>query len=690
MLSAAPLQVLLSTGNSAPGVPGAVFADFANPAWPSPTVNDYGGEAFYAQLRDGIGGVTAGNDRGLWTTSLSGAFVLLARIGSPAAGTTGNFATLGQAIITSTGLTFYTGTLAHGGGIDSTNDHGIWTYDGAGHTTLVARTGSAAPGVAGGIFATFGPPSVRGNYLAFRATLAHGSGITTGNDAGIWATNSSGNLVLVAQNNVSSVLETFEPSHLTQLTTVLSPGDPVIDATGDVVFVCGNNGGQNGQPIIFGWHAQSLEIVFDSHVNPAPEPFGFGAGFLKSASQLVMDDHGAFVFSGITSNDVNEILSGDVNQNGSDGGGSIQGVALQYDPAIGTTQNFDMSSAPTISATGVIAFQSTLFATGSTSQDNGSGLWENTGDGLKFVVDGAARNPLVNDSGEMAYAVGSGANYSILGADGLGNTYPIVAAGQFIFLNGQSLPIVTLSSFDGAGQSSFNNFGQITFAASLGAAGGFLGRASVPGAALKFGLLSVTGTQAADTITVSNSNGVITATLNGIQIESVPHSKVTALWVNAGAGNDLVRVSGDLLSTINGGGGDDTLFGGTTGSLLVGGPGSDFLHGGPGNDTLIGGAGNDTLFGGAGNDQLYGNAGDDSLFGGPGADTLYGGAGNDTLQSLGGAVMYGLGGDNLFLAANGFADTIYGSSTGNNSAQIDPGGLDQIPNHDVQNVIAAT
>jgi choice-of-anchor C domain-containing protein len=58
--------------------------------------------------------------------------------------------------------------------------------------------------------------------------------------------------------------------------------------------------------------------------------------------------------------------------------------------------------------------------------------------------------------------------------------------------------------------------------------------------------------------------------------------------------------------------------------------GNDVLNGGAGNDQLFGNGGNDTLNGGAGNDSLFGGAGDDTLRGGAGSDRLDGGAGTDT------------------------------------------------------------
>ncbi|MBD9574350.1 retention module-containing protein [Pseudomonas sp. PDM23] len=58
--------------------------------------------------------------------------------------------------------------------------------------------------------------------------------------------------------------------------------------------------------------------------------------------------------------------------------------------------------------------------------------------------------------------------------------------------------------------------------------------------------------------------------------------------------------------------------------------GDDHLYGGDGNDILYGQGGNDFLFGENGNDILFGGTGDDQLTGGKGDDILTGGAGADT------------------------------------------------------------
>ena len=100
-------------------------------------------------------------------------------------------------------------------------------------------------------------------------------------------------------------------------------------------------------------------------------------------------------------------------------------------------------------------------------------------------------------------------------------------------------------------------------------------------------------------------------------------------------------LAGDLRDNrINGGGGDDDLYGGPGG-------GDDLLTGGPGNDRLYGGVGNDTLEGGPGDDRLRGGPDNDSLAGGEGDDTFFftPGGGDDAILD------FGAGADKLDLTA---------------------------------------
>ncbi len=159
-----------------------------------------------------------------------------------------------------------------------------------------------------------------------------------------------------------------------------------------------------------------------------------------------------------------------------------------------------------------------------------------------------------------------------------------------------------------------------------------------------------------------------------------------AVIVGGGQGNDRIDASAATLnavSTINGGAGDDQIFGSTGNNIINGGAGDDFieggggladvLNGGPGIDTLsyehsrgavtvdmstltalggitvsggdavgdqvannfenaVGSAGADTITGNAGNNVLVGLAGDDTLLGGDGNDIIIGGEGKDTVE----------------------------------------------------------
>ena len=103
----------------------------------------------------------------------------------------------------------------------------------------------------------------------------------------------------------------------------------------------------------------------------------------------------------------------------------------------------------------------------------------------------------------------------------------------------------------------------------------------------------VTGTEGNDSITVSDSGGVLGFDVNGVAGTLTGAASVT---VDARGGNDLVDASG--LTTL--------------GATLIGGAGDDFLTGGAGDDRIYGGAGNDILIGGLGTDLLDGGDGDDT------------------------------------------------------------------------------
>ena len=128
--------------------------------------------------------------------------------------------------------------------------------------------------------------------------------------------------------------------------------------------------------------------------------------------------------------------------------------------------------------------------------------------------------------------------------------------------------------------------------------------------------------------------------------------------INGGSGRDKVAVSGNSNATVNlskagnqntgfgtdkfvsiedidGGGGNDKLYGNNAANKIYGFDGADRLFGRNGNDTLSGGDGNDLLKGDSNNDKLYGGNGNDRLYLDAGTDLLNGGTGADYVYATG-------------------------------------------------------
>ncbi|NDV24084.1 calcium-binding protein [Desulfovibrio sp. JC022] len=102
-------------------------------------------------------------------------------------------------------------------------------------------------------------------------------------------------------------------------------------------------------------------------------------------------------------------------------------------------------------------------------------------------------------------------------------------------------------------------------------------------------------------------------------------------YIYAGSGDDkviLADATGPFAAangTIEGGSGNDTLYGGGI---------NDYIWGGSDDDTIDGKKGNDTLYGDSGNDSIDGSQGDDFIFAGSGNDNIDGGDDTDTLSYI--------------------------------------------------------
>jgi len=187
----------------APGIPGATFKTFGNPA-----INDTDHVAFQATVSGSKGsGIGATNNVGIWADSGTASRVLLARTGALAPGylalgTVGTFAGLSDPVYANDDTVAFLGTLSTTGTVTTINNKGIWLATGAALPALVARAGDYAPdasgsiGAASPVFKSFSQivlPDHGG--VVFTASLMIGvGGVSALNNTGLWAQDIDGTL----------------------------------------------------------------------------------------------------------------------------------------------------------------------------------------------------------------------------------------------------------------------------------------------------------------------------------------------------------------------------------------------------------------------------------------------------------------------------------------------------------------
>ncbi len=190
---------------------------------------------------------------------------------------------------------------------------------------------------------------------------------------------------------------------------------------------------------------------------------------------------------------------------------------------------------------------------------------------------------------------------------------------------------------------------------------------------------------------INNNGGNNHSLNNGIDMIYAGSGNDSA---NGGAGNDILY-GGNGDDNLNGGDGNDIIYGGNGDDVLLSGKGNDTIFGEDGNDvisingdTIIdhgfsyvdGGAGNDTIYGDAREDTFLGGSGDDHLDGGMGDDILYGGEGNDYLYAGANVgvvpaafaqfdILYGEEGNDYLEFSNQLDGELYGGS-GNDTYKL--------------------
>jgi hypothetical protein len=176
-------------------LPGVNFAGLFNEY----RLNSAGVYVFRSSLAGA--GVTTSNNQALWLRSPSGVLTLVARTGDQAAALPSGVTIsdiIGEPELDRSGRLAYRASLA-GPGIDSTNNNAIFIFDN-GTTTVLARRGDSAPGLPadvlldGSFQLTFGG----GGSIALRAQL-RGAGVSSSNNSAIWKRVGNGPFTLLAR-----------------------------------------------------------------------------------------------------------------------------------------------------------------------------------------------------------------------------------------------------------------------------------------------------------------------------------------------------------------------------------------------------------------------------------------------------------------------------------------------------------
>lgn len=159
-------------------------------------------------FRSGLGGSVSGN--GIFE-GRAGAFGLVVRTGTKAPGITGGvFASLGDPMIDDAGhVAFYASVKTGVSGITSANASGLWANT-SGKLAMVARAqGQASFCPAGSQFQAFEQVVLPGTGgPVFLATLVQGPGsVGPQNNVGIWSADSAGNLTLIARTGDGVVVD---------------------------------------------------------------------------------------------------------------------------------------------------------------------------------------------------------------------------------------------------------------------------------------------------------------------------------------------------------------------------------------------------------------------------------------------------------------------------------------------------
>ncbi len=390
---------IFSTGDLAPGITGASFSAFGNPA-----INDSDYVAFQATVTGSKGsGIVAANNSGIWADIGTNGLTLMARTGTPAPDYTGNssvgtFATLSDPVYADDNAVAFLGTLVVTGTVTKNNNTGIWATT-SGMLALVARIGDNAPDPAGMVspsgpvfssFAQFVLPDQGGAIILANLVNARG-GVTASNNQGVWAVDTSGVFrqiirkgdVLTANGGVKTVsaLSVFNaPAASAGQTRHFDAND---DLACKVSFT-------DGSTSVFTVQSLSIPTAIVSTKTTTP---GIAGGMFGVLGNPVINDLDDVAFQAtITGSKGSGIVAANNSGIWADIGTNVPtliartGTAAPDYNGASSVGTFATLSDPVYADDDAVAFLGTLAVTGTVTKNNNTGIWATTSGMLALVA----------------------------------------------------------------------------------------------------------------------------------------------------------------------------------------------------------------------------------------------------------------------------------------------------------------
>lgn len=366
------LETIALEGDSAPGT--SAGARFGTLQTFSTVINKGGQIAFSARV---LSTLNALSDEGIWASDSNGLPRLIVLEGNPAPGTLNSgitFRTVESFKLSDAGQITFSGRL-QGGGVNNSNNRGVWLSDDESSLQLMERVGnSVAPY---GDFSDSEEPVLNDmGQIVFRGE-ARQSDPSEPQYSGYWSVSSESGRELVV---ISGTPAPGAGSGVTFRDFITASA---FNNAGEVAFLAAVTGGQivdfvNDRGIWFDSGGSELELIA-LEGNPAP---GAAAGEnFSSIGTPVLNSAGQVAFWGR----IEDPDQPDRQAVWSNGGGSgLELIAQQGDAAPGTDANFiAIDVNPMINGAGQVAFRAFFDGPGSNNQ----GIWATDADGqLQLIV----------------------------------------------------------------------------------------------------------------------------------------------------------------------------------------------------------------------------------------------------------------------------------------------------------------